>query len=154
MRLVLNLDPAKLLVIAVVAVILLGPERLPQMARQMGAAWRTFNEFRHRVETDVRSAVPDLPSTRDISRLARSPTALLNHLSAMAPEGGDTTTTTNADGAGPFDAGRGQGGPGQGPLDSSETGPSDIDTPPTPSPTAVPEVLCPVEVLVSDPHLN
>lgn len=95
MRLVLNLDPAKLLVVAVVAVVLLGPERLPQMARQMGAAWRTFNEFRHRVETDVRSAVPDLPSTRDIPRLARSPTALLNHLSAMAPEGGDTTTTSS-----------------------------------------------------------
>jgi sec-independent protein translocase protein TatB len=151
---VLNLDPAKLLVIAVVAVILLGPERLPQMARQVGAAWRTFNEFRHRVETDVRSAVPDLPSTRDISRLARSPTALLNHLSAMAPEGGDATTTTDGDGAATFDAGRGQGGAGQGPSDSSEAGPSDIDAPPTPSPAAVPEVLRPVEVLVSDPHLN
>jgi sec-independent protein translocase protein TatB len=84
---VLNLDPAKLLIIAVVAVILLGPDRLPQVARQVGAAWRTLNDFRHRMETEVRSSIPDLPSTTDIARMARSPTALLNHLSNLAPEG-------------------------------------------------------------------
>jgi Sec-independent protein translocase protein TatA len=151
---VLNLDPAKLLVIAVVAVILLGPERLPQVARQMGAAWRTFNEFRHRIETDVRTAVPDLPSTQDISRLARSPTALLNHLSTMAPEGGDKATTTNADVVATSEAGSTQSGPGQGPSDSSEAGPSDIDILPTSAPAAVLEVPLPGEVLVSDPHLN
>jgi TatA/E family protein of Tat protein translocase len=150
--LVLNLDPAKLLVIAVVAVVLLGPERLPQVARQMGAAWRTFNEFRHRIETDVRTAVPDLPSTRDISRLARSPTALLNHLSTMAPEGGDKATTTNADIVATSQAESTQSGPGQDQSDSSEAGPSDIDM--TSAPAAVPEVPWPVEVLVSNPHLN
>ena len=86
-----NLDPAKLLIIAVVAIILLGPDRLPQVARQVGGAWRTFNDFRHRMETEVRGSIPDLPSTQDIARLARSPTALLNHLSNMstdeAPDG-------------------------------------------------------------------
>ena len=85
----LNLDPAKLLIIAVVAVILLGPDKLPQVARQVGAAWRSFNEFRHRMETEVRSSIPDLPSSADIARLARSPSALLNHLSTLAPDGAD-----------------------------------------------------------------
>ena len=79
----LNLDPAKLLIIAVVAVILLGPDKLPQVARQVGAAWRSFSEFRHRMESEVRSSIPDLPSSADIARLARSPSALLNHLSNM-----------------------------------------------------------------------
>jgi sec-independent protein translocase protein TatB len=84
-----NLDPAKLLVIAVVAVILLGPDKLPQVARQAGAAWKTFNEFRHRMESEVRGSIPDLPSSAEIAHLARSPTALLNRLSAMGePEGG------------------------------------------------------------------
>jgi sec-independent protein translocase protein TatB len=83
----LNLDPGKLLVIAVVAVILLGPDKLPQVARQVGAAWRSFGEFRHRMETEVRSSIPDLPSSAEIARLARSPQALLNHLSNMGPEG-------------------------------------------------------------------
>lgn len=79
----LNLDPGKLLIIGVVAVLLLGPDRLPQVARQVGGAWRTFNEFRHRMESEVRSSIPDLPSTTDIARLARSPSALLDHLSTM-----------------------------------------------------------------------
>jgi sec-independent protein translocase protein TatB len=79
----LNLDPGKLLIIGVVAIILLGPDKLPQVARQVGGAWRTFNEFRHRMETEVRSSIPDLPSSHEIARLARSPSALLNHLSTM-----------------------------------------------------------------------
>ena len=81
-----NLDPGKLLVIAVIAIILLGPDRLPQVARQLGGAWRSFNDFRHRMETEVRSTMPDLPSTSEIARLARSPSALLNHLSTMSPD--------------------------------------------------------------------
>jgi sec-independent protein translocase protein TatB len=82
----LNLDPGKLLVIGVVAIILLGPDRLPQVARQLGGAWRSFNEFRHRMESEVRNTMPDLPPTSEIARLARSPSALLNHLSNMSPE--------------------------------------------------------------------
>jgi sec-independent protein translocase protein TatB len=82
----LNLDPGKLLVIAVVAIILLGPDRLPQVARQVGGAWRSFNEFRHRMESEVRNTMPDLPPTSEIARLARSPSALLNHLSNMSDD--------------------------------------------------------------------
>ena len=81
-----NLDPGKLLVIAVVAIILLGPDRLPQVARQVGGAWRSFNEFRHRMESEVRNTMPDLPPTSEIARLARSPSALLNHLSTMSSD--------------------------------------------------------------------
>jgi sec-independent protein translocase protein TatB len=78
-----NLDPGKLIVIGVVAIILLGPDKLPQFARQVGGAWRTFNDFRHRMESEVRSSMPDLPPTSEIARLARSPSALLHHLSTM-----------------------------------------------------------------------
>jgi sec-independent protein translocase protein TatB len=97
---VLNLDPSKLLIIAVVAVILLGPDKLPQVARQVGAAWRTLNDFRHRMENEVRSSIPDLPSSTDIARLARSPTALLNHLSNMAPDGAEGAANEAANEAG------------------------------------------------------
>jgi Sec-independent protein translocase protein TatA len=82
----LNLDPAKLLVIAVVAVILLGPDRLPRVARQVGGFWRTFNDYRTRMESQVRDTMPDLPSSAEIARLARSPSALLDHLSALGNE--------------------------------------------------------------------
>ena len=81
-----NLDPGKLIVIAVVAIILLGPDKLPQFARQVGGAWRTFSDFRHRMEAEVRSSMPDLPPTSEIARLARSPSALLTHLSNLSSE--------------------------------------------------------------------
>jgi sec-independent protein translocase protein TatB len=92
-----NLDPSKLLIIAVVAVILLGPDRLPQVARQIGGAWRSFNDYRHRMESQVRNSMPDLPSTSEIARLARSPSALLNHLSNM--DGGDPAESIGAEAA-------------------------------------------------------
>ena len=91
-----NLDPAKLLIIAVVAVILLGPDKLPQFARQVGGAWKSLNEFRHRMEADVRGHMPDLPSSAEIAHLARSPTALLNRLSNMGEGDGANGSAAGA----------------------------------------------------------
>jgi Sec-independent protein translocase protein TatA len=82
----LNLDPSKLLVIAMVAVILLGPDRLPAFARQVGGIWRSISEYRHRMEAEVRGSMPDLPSSAEIARLARSPAALLDHLATMSTD--------------------------------------------------------------------
>jgi TatA/E family protein of Tat protein translocase len=76
----LSLSPIKLLVVFVVAMILLGPDKLPQVARQVGAAWRSFRQFHERVEREVRETMPDLPSTTEIARMARSPVAFLNRL--------------------------------------------------------------------------
>ena len=110
----LNLDPAKLIVIAVVAIILLGPDRLPQVAKQVGAAWRSFNEFRHRMESEVRSTLPDLPPTSEIARLARSPSALLHHLSTMSDQDDEQGAAAAAnDGVGAAD-GTGAAGTGNG----------------------------------------
>ena len=92
----LNLDPSKLLIIAVVAVILLGPDRLPAFARQVGGAWRSFTAYRHRMEAEIRSSMPDLPSTAEIARLARSPYALLDHLSTMSSDADGTKATPEA----------------------------------------------------------
>jgi sec-independent protein translocase protein TatB len=55
-----GLDPVKLLFILLAAVIVLGPERLPKAARQLGAAWRQLSQLRLRLEEEVRSAMPDL----------------------------------------------------------------------------------------------
>lgn len=82
-----NLEPGKLLIVGVVTIILLGPDKLPEVARQIGGAWRTFGEFRSRMEKEVHGNIPDLPSTAEVARLVRSPSALLNHLSRMGPEG-------------------------------------------------------------------
>jgi Sec-independent protein translocase protein TatA len=53
-----SLDPAKLLVILVVALIVVGPERLPRLARQLGAAWHELTKVREQVREEVRAALP------------------------------------------------------------------------------------------------
>ena len=67
----LNLDPAKLLVIAVVAVVLLGPDKLPQVARQIGSAWRALGVAQPSLEHGRRSELDgvDGPDRFDIRRI-------------------------------------------------------------------------------------
>lgn len=67
----LNLDPAKLLVILVIALVVLGPERLPGVARQLAAMIKEINRLRDQVRDEVRSALPDV----DLPKIPRIPTA-------------------------------------------------------------------------------
>lgn len=68
------------MVIVAVAMLLLGPDKLPEVAHKLGSSWRALKRIQERVETEVRGAIPDLPSTGDIARIARSPINLLNQL--------------------------------------------------------------------------
>lgn len=63
----LNLDPAKLLVILVIALIVVGPERLPRLARQLGGMLREFSRARERMISELKEQVPDLPPLPDLS---------------------------------------------------------------------------------------
>jgi len=74
------LSPAKLLVILVVALVVLGPDKLPKVARQLGSLWSDFRAFRERLESGVRETFPDLPSTETITQAVRSPVAFLDNL--------------------------------------------------------------------------
>jgi TatA/E family protein of Tat protein translocase len=65
-----NLDPAKLLVILVLILVLVGPEKLPKVARTIGAALHEFQRVRQEVVDEVRAAVPD---TGDLPRIPRIP---------------------------------------------------------------------------------
>ena len=76
----MSLSPAKLLVILVITLIVLGPEKLPQVARQMGAVWGGLRRWRGWVETEVRSTFPDLPPTHEVVSAVRSPLAFLDKL--------------------------------------------------------------------------
>jgi len=67
----LNLDPAKLLVIFVIALVVLGPERLPKVARQMAGLWNQVTHVRDQVGEEVRKALPDVT----IPKIPRIPSA-------------------------------------------------------------------------------
>jgi Sec-independent protein translocase protein TatA len=89
------LSPAKLLVILVVALVVLGPDKLPKMAHQIGGLWSDFRAFRQRLESGVRDSFPDLPSTDVITQAVRSPVAFLDNLAeSHAAERDDTAAVT------------------------------------------------------------
>ena len=85
------LSPAKLLVVLLVAIVVLGPDKLPKVARQVGSLWGDFRRLRTRLETDVRGNFPDLPSTEKISQAVRSPLSFLDSLADT--HGGDNSAS-------------------------------------------------------------
>ncbi len=89
------LSPAKLLVILVVALVVLGPDKLPKVARQIGSLWGDFRKFRARLETEVRGNFPDLPSTETITHAVRSPLSFLDTLADSHSAENGTTASVN-----------------------------------------------------------
>ena len=89
-----SLSPMKVFIIVAVVVLLLGPDKLPEVARKVGSTWQSLRRFQQRVETEVRDALPDLPSSSDIARMARSPVNVLNKLADRI----DTTTSETTEG--------------------------------------------------------
>jgi Sec-independent protein translocase protein TatA len=91
------LSPAKILVILVVALIVLGPDKLPKVAKQVGGLWGDFRKFRARLESGVRDNFPDLPSTDTLAQAVRSPLAFLDTLAdAGSTENGAVSGTEPA----------------------------------------------------------
>jgi TatA/E family protein of Tat protein translocase len=56
---VISFGPEKILIVLAVALIVLGPDKLPQMTRQIGKAWGDFRRFREHLEGEVRGALGD-----------------------------------------------------------------------------------------------
>ena len=95
----LSLSPMKIFIIVAVVVILLGPDKLPDIAHKLGTSWQSLRRFQQRVESEVREALPDLPTTGDIARMARSPISALNELAdraGSATSHNDDDATTDA----------------------------------------------------------
>ncbi|MFI5035264.1 MAG: twin-arginine translocase TatA/TatE family subunit [Acidimicrobiales bacterium] len=84
-----SLSPIKILIIVAVVLILLGPDKLPEVAERLGRGWRSLRRLQERVESEVRDVLPDLPSSSEIARIARSPVNLLNQLADRASAADD-----------------------------------------------------------------
>jgi len=84
-----GLDPAKIFLLLVIALIVVGPERLPGAARQLGGAWRELNRLRAKFDEEVRALVPDL----DLPNIPTSPAkAVTGYLSGLVSGTGTSTT--------------------------------------------------------------
>lgn len=51
-----GISPEKILVVLFVALIVLGPDKLPEMARKVGKAWGDLRRYRESLESEVRGA--------------------------------------------------------------------------------------------------
>ena len=135
-----SLSPIKIMVIVAVVLVLLGPDKLPDVAHKLGSGWRALKRIQERIESEVREVVPDLPSSSEIARIARSPVNLLNQLA-------DRAEARDAGGTGVDDE------PAGDPTETPDAAPATLIDPnePTPPPSATPtsEVALPV-----DPSLN
>ena len=129
-----GINPVKIMVIVAVVLLLLGPDKLPEVAHKLGSSWRAMKRLQERVETEVRDALPDLPSSGDIARMARSPINLLNQLADQV----DAKESSNV------------GAPATPPVD--EEPPSPIMRVPPSSPRATSEP--PHQAPPPDPSLN
>jgi sec-independent protein translocase protein TatB len=83
---VFDLSPIKIIVIIAVALLLLGPDKLPEVAAKLGSAWSSLKNIQKKIESEVREVVPDLPSAGDIARIARNPVNMLNQLAQKSDE--------------------------------------------------------------------
>jgi sec-independent protein translocase protein TatB len=147
-----SLNPEKLFIVFIVAMVLLGPDKLPKLARQVGSGWAKVKAFQERMESEVRETMPDLPSSRDIARMARSPVAYLN---SMAASGGDRLVPDPAAPTAPGDAGAANGtwpvDPAA-PADPSSSNGSNGHH--APEPTLVRPVGIPGHQVPADPGMN
>jgi Sec-independent protein translocase protein TatA len=101
-----SLDPAKILMILVVILIVMGPERLPKAARQLGAAWHEITRLRQEVTDEVRAVMPDL----DLSSIPRIPsvrgtlTGLITDSTSAEKAAAARATEADADDLAPADS--------------------------------------------------
>ena len=57
----MNLGPAEILVVLIVALVVFGPKRLPEVGRQVGAAMRELRKMQESVKAEIDTVIhPDL----------------------------------------------------------------------------------------------
>lgn len=121
-----SLDPEKIVMILVVALIVIGPQRLPKAARQLGTWWRSLIELRAKLEQEFREAVPDFKEAFPVEELPRIPrnsraavSGFMKDLLAGEPD--STTTEVNGSVAGLDDAAPASIEPPKGPVERRAT---------------------------------
>jgi sec-independent protein translocase protein TatA len=117
-----SLGPAEILVILVIALLVFGPNKMPDIARQVGRGVREFRRVQQHLTTELRDVVSEFDGSND-SAAADAP-----------PAGGDPVPTLppriDADGTAP---------------DSRPPGVSTTPTDATIAPIAPPEPTVPTE---------
>jgi Sec-independent protein translocase protein TatA len=104
---VLTVDPLKLALIAVVAVVVLGPDKLPLLARRAGSLLKDLQRFRDALQDQAHQVADDLGLSEELRRVpgAFAPLRQLDRADsarhALLRVAGLEVTASGADSAGP-----------------------------------------------------
>jgi mttA/Hcf106 family len=79
------------MIVMAVVIVVLGPDKIPDVSRKIGATWRAIKQFQQKIESEVREVVPQLPDSGDISRLVRKPIDFLSQLADQSEIGSDVS---------------------------------------------------------------
>jgi sec-independent protein translocase protein TatB len=100
-----DITPVKILIVAVIALVVLGPDKLPEMMRKAGKAWADFRSFRETMTNQVRDTVGDVPGFSELTKLTRmtnvgiKSTIASSVTAAMSPSATSTSPATSAVGS-------------------------------------------------------
>jgi|SRR5215470_8180896 len=112
-----SLGPAEILVVLVVALLVFGPDKMPDMARQAGRAFREFRRVQQHLRSEIHDAVGDLTSSAPSSSPGGDPAPTL------PPKDTADTIVTDATAPGAV-----------GPVEPTVPPGDDTTTPPGPEP--------------------
>jgi len=110
-----SLGPAEIIVVLVIALLVFGPTRLPEVGRQVGRTMREFKKFQETIRQDVTSVLHD-DEPVDATRAAAPPPSL-------PPKASADPTSTEYAGIEPV------------PADPSPAEPKEPPSTPEPSPS-------------------
>jgi TatA/E family protein of Tat protein translocase len=84
-----NLGPFELVAIFVVALLVFGPEKLPEMGKQVGKAFREFKKFQESMNTQVRDVLEPIsgPIIGNGNFVGPKPTNITGVIPTELPEG-------------------------------------------------------------------
>lgn len=86
----MSLGPAEIIVVLVIALLVFGPTRLPEVGRQVGRTMREFKKFQETIRQDVTSAFHD-DEPVDATKAAESPPSLPPKASGDSTSGDSTS---------------------------------------------------------------
>lgn len=94
-----NLDPTKIAIVLIVALLVLGPEKLPGFTKQAGAWWGEFQRVKARLQAEVDGAVSQMnsatsPFTETFNSASNAMGGFVKSIFPNEPVVGDTSTSS------------------------------------------------------------
>jgi sec-independent protein translocase protein TatA len=87
-----SLGPAEILVILVIALLVFGPDKMPDIARQVGRGFREFRRVQNHLKAELRDVVSEFDSTDDDNETGTpAPAATGDPVPSLPPLTGDGT---------------------------------------------------------------